>query len=261
MARDVKRRPPRRRYDASGRRAAAEDNRRAIAESARKLFLELGYSATTMAAIAKRAGVSHETVYASMGPKPVVFRHIVETALSGSDEPIPPLERDYARHVMAEQRPGRLIEIYASAMRATQERLAPLFEVLMHGAKTSPELDLYHRELIERRAHYTQLIAEHLAEIGGLREGVPIRVAADVLFGFNSSEFFLLFVRDRGWEPEVFERWLADAWKTLLLPDDSGPLASSPGPRLTPKGALPSRRASQPPRSDQRGRPRRAARR
>ena len=218
MAGNVKRRPSVRRYDASGRRAAAEENRRAIADSARKLFLELGYSATTMAAIAKAAGVSHETVYASIGPKPVVFRHLVETALSGTDEPIPPLERDYARQVMAEENPGRLIEIYASAMRATQERLAPLFDVLTHGAKTSPELDSYHRELIKRRAHYTRLIAEHLAEIGGLRKDVPTRLAADVLFGFNSSEFFLLFVRDRGWKPDFFERWLASTWKALLLP-------------------------------------------
>jgi AcrR family transcriptional regulator len=225
MARNVKHRSPRRRYDASGRRAAAEENRRAIADVARRLFLEFGYSATTMAAIAKAAGVSHETVYATIGPKPVVFRHLVETALSGTDEPIPPLERDYARQVMAERNPGRLIDIYASAMRGTQERLAPLFDVLMHGAKTSPELESYHRELIKRRAHYTRLIAEHLAEIGGLREDVPTGVAADVLFGLNSSEFFLLFVRDRGWEPEFFEGWLAAAWKSLLLPDHGAPIA------------------------------------
>ena len=252
MARDVKRRVPRRRYDASGRRAAAEENRRAIAESARKLFLRLGYSATTMAAIAKAAGVSHETVYASLGPKPVVFRHLIETALSGTDEPIPPLEREYARKVMAEQSPGRLIEIYASAMRATQERLAPLFDVLVHGAKTSRELDSYYRELVKRRAHYAELIAEHLAEIGGLRDDVPIRVAADVLFGFNSSEFFLLFVRDRGWPPEFFERWLVGAWKTLLLPDHSGPLGSGPDPQLTRIRAPFSRRPSKPSRSDHR---------
>ena len=220
MARNVKRRPPRRRYDASGRRAAAEDNRRAIVASARRLFLELGYSATTMAAIANSAGVSHETVYASLGPKPVLFRHLIETALSGTDEPVAPLEREYARQVMAEQSPSRLIEIYASAMRATQERLAPLFDVLMHGAKSSPELASYHRELLKRRAHYARLIAQHLAEIGGLRQDVSIDVAADVLFGFNSSEFFMLFVRDRGWEPEFFESWLASAWKTLLLPQN-----------------------------------------
>jgi AcrR family transcriptional regulator len=219
MAGNVKQRRQRRRYDASGRRTAAEENRRAIAASARRLFLKLGYSATTMAAVAEAAGVSHETVYASIGPKPVVFRHLVETALSGTDEPVPPLERDYARQVMAERNPGRLIEIYAGAMRATQERLALLFEVLTHGAKTAPELATYYKELRNRRARYTRMIAEHLAEIGGLRADVPVRVAADVLFGFNSSEFFLLFVRDRGWKPEFFEQWLADSWKALLLPD------------------------------------------
>ena len=229
--------PPRRRYDASGRRAAAEENRRAIAASARKLFLDLGYSATTMAAIANSAGVSHETVYASLGPKPVVFRHLIETSLSGTDEPIPPLERDYARQVMAEQDPSRLIDIYAASMRATQERLAPLFDVLMHGAKSSPELATYHRELLLRRARYTRLIAEHLEEIGGLREDVPTSVAADVLFGFNSSEFFLLFVRDRGWEPEFFEVWLAGAWKALLLRDHISSFGGAHDPPVTDERA------------------------
>lgn len=208
-----------RHYDGSSRRAAAAENRRAIAQVARKLFIERGYDATTMAAIAAEAGVSHETVYASIGSKPVVFRHLVETALSGTDEPIPPLERDYARRVMREQSPSRLIDLYASAMRLTQERLAALFEVLMHGAKVAPELEAYYNELVDRRAHYAALIARHLAEIGGLRDGVTVGVAADVLFGFNSSEFFLLFVRDRGWKPAFFEHWLAETWKRLLLPD------------------------------------------
>jgi AcrR family transcriptional regulator len=218
MVMDVKGRRKTRRYDASGRRTAAAENRHGIAQAARRLFLERGYAATTMAAIAEEAGVSHETVYASIGPKPVVFRHLVETALSGTDEPIPPLERDYARQVMAERDPSRLVDIYATAMRMTQERLAELFDVLTYGAKTAPELEEYRNELDSRRARYTRMIAEHMSVIGGLREGVGIGVAADVLFGFHSSEFYLLFVRDRGWKPDIFERWLADAWKRLLLP-------------------------------------------
>ncbi len=225
MAGAVKGATAARRYDASRRRAGAEANRQAIASAAKHLFLEHGYAGTTMAAIAEAAGVSHETVYALIGPKPVVFRYLVETALSGTDEAVHPLERDYARRVMAERSPDRLIEIYAAAMRATQERLAGLFDTLMHGATTSAELRAYHRELVERRAHYARLIAEHLAEIGGLRGDVTVGVAADVIFAFNSSEFFLLLVRDRGWTPDFFERWLADSWKRLLVdpsPDVGG---------------------------------------
>jgi AcrR family transcriptional regulator len=210
--------PNKRRYDASRRRAAALQRRHAIAAAARDLFLDRGYAATTMAAIAEAAGVSHETVYAALGPKPAVFRHVFETALSGSDEPIAPLEREYAREVMSEQDPGRLIDIYARAMRLTQERVAGLFEVLTHAASAAPPLAAYLSELIERRAHYAHVIAEHLAEIGGLREGVTAETAGDVLFALNSSEFYLLLARDRDWQPDDFERWLADAWKRLLLP-------------------------------------------
>lgn len=218
MPRQVKSTPNRRRYDATRRRAAALETRRAIANAARELFLGRGYNATTMAAIASAAGVSHETVYATLGAKPAVFRHLIETALSGADEPIPPLERDYARQILAERDPARLIDIYAHAMRLTQERLAGLFDVLNQAAATAPELAEYLGELIDRRARYTRMIAEHLSQISGLRQDVDIQTAGDVLFALNSSEFYLLLARDRHWQPDHFERWLADAWKRLLLP-------------------------------------------
>lgn len=62
------------------------------------------------------------------------------------------------------------------------------------------------------------LLATHLPEIGGLREGVPVETAADVIWLLNSSEVFLLLVRDRRWDSDFFERWLAETWKLLLVP-------------------------------------------
>ncbi|HEY2650381.1 MAG TPA: hypothetical protein VGI50_00565 [Solirubrobacteraceae bacterium] len=103
-------------------------------------------------------------------------------------------------------------------MRTTQERLAGLFDVLNHAASSAAELAAYLNELIERRAHYTRIIAEHLAEIGGLREDVTVQTAADVLFALNSSEFFLLLARDRDWQSAVFEHWLADAPEAVAHP-------------------------------------------
>lgn len=223
-------RPQRRRYDASRRRAAAHDNRRAIAEAARALFLERGYVGTTMAAIAKAAAVSHETVYASLGPKPAVFRHVVEAALSvGADEPVPPLERECAREMLAERDAARIVEIYAHAMRLTQERVAALIDVLAHAARADADLAAFLAELVERRAHYAGVHARHLADVGGLREDVPVETAADVLFALNSSEFYLLLARDLGWPGDEIERWLADAWKRLLLPAPAAPTVSRRG--------------------------------
>ena len=53
---------PRRRYDSSRRQEQARENRRAVLEVAHRMFLERGYAATTVGAIAAAAGVSVETV-------------------------------------------------------------------------------------------------------------------------------------------------------------------------------------------------------
>jgi len=207
-----------RRYDAPRRRAAAAQTRRAIAAAAREVFLARGYTGATIAAIAAAAGVSHETVYATFGPKAALFRHLVETALSGTDEPVPALERDIVRQVRAEPDPARILDLFAHTVRQLQERLAPLFEVLRDGARTEPELQAYAAELSARRVEHMRAFIRDLAQKGGLRDDLSIEMAGDVVWVMNAPEFYLLCVRERGWSPAVFERWLADAWKALFLP-------------------------------------------
>jgi AcrR family transcriptional regulator len=218
MNEHVKPLPKRRRYDASRRQAAATQTRHAIAAAARELFLARGYAGATIAAIADAAGVSHETVYATFGPKPMLFRHLVEIALSGTDEPIPALERDIVRQVRAEPDPRRIIDLFTHTVRLLHERLAPLFAVLSDGARTDPDLRAFADELSARRVGHMRAFVADLVAKGGLRADLSPEMAADVIWVMNSPEFFLLCVRDRGWTPESFERWLADAWKRLLLP-------------------------------------------
>jgi AcrR family transcriptional regulator len=218
MDEHVKPAPARRRYNAPRRQAAAAITRRDIISAAKHLFVERGYAATTMAAIAEAAGVSHETVYATFGPKPTLFRYLVETALSGTDEPVPALERDIVRQVRAEPDPGRILELFAHTVRLLHQRLAPLFEVLSDGARTDPDLKAFADELSSRRVGHMRAFVADLTAKGGLRQDVSIELATDMIWAMNSSQFYLLYVRDRGWTPEVFEHWLADAWKRLLLP-------------------------------------------
>jgi len=208
----------RRRYDAPRRRAGAAQTRRAIADAARRVFLERGYAATTMAAIAAAAGVSHETVYATFGPKPALFRHLVESALSGTEEPVPALERDIVRQVRAEPDPRRILDLFAHTVRVLQDRVAPLVMVLNEGAQTDSDLKALADELSARRVGHMRVFVADVAAKGGLRADLSVETAADVIWVMNASEFYLLCVRDRGWTPEFFEQWLADAWKRLLLP-------------------------------------------
>jgi AcrR family transcriptional regulator len=212
---EVKRRP----YDARRRREAAARTRGAILAAAGRLFAERGYAATTMAAIAAAAGVALDTVYATVGPKPALFRLLVEAAISGEARAVPAEERDYVRAIRAEPDAGRKLDLYAAAVARIRPRTAPLLAVLRAAAPAHPELAAVWRELGERRAANMRLLARELAAAGGLRPDVPPDEAADVIWATNAAEFYALLVLERGWTPERFGRWLAAAWRRLLLRD------------------------------------------
>jgi AcrR family transcriptional regulator len=179
----------------------------------------LGYARTTMTAIADAAGVSVETLYLSVGPKAAIVRDMVETALSGTEEPVPAPERDWVQDFTAEPDPERKIRVHAApAVRALHQRLAPLWMVLLEAAPGDPELRSLMEELSHRRVGHMRLMAQHLADEAGLRPGLSVDMAADVLWAMNSPEFYGLLVGERGWGPATFEHWLADTWIRLLLP-------------------------------------------
>jgi AcrR family transcriptional regulator len=207
----------RRGYDSSSRRKAAETRRQSIIGAARRVFLEKGYVAATMPAIAQAAGVALDTVYATVGTKPSLFRLLVELAISGSDKAVPAEERDYVRAIRAEADAARKLRIYAAALRRIQPRLAPLIRVLQGAAPLDPELSALWQGISERRARNMRLLANDLAVTGRLRIGLSTSRAADIIWSMNSPEFYLLLVEQRGWSPKEFERWLADAWIRLLL--------------------------------------------
>lgn len=206
-------------YHSPARQAAAQRTRHTILDAATRLFVSGGYSATTMAAIADEASVALDTVYASVGAKPVLFRLLIESAISGEDDPVPALERDYVRAIRAEPDPRRKLALYAQAIRRIQERLAPLFSVLREAAPADADLGAVWNEIGERRARNMRLLAAELAETGKLRPDLSVEEAADILWTMNSSEFYVLLVQERKWAPDRFERWLADSWARLLLRD------------------------------------------
>jgi AcrR family transcriptional regulator len=206
-----------RKYDSRARREAAQETRQSILDAAQKVFLEKGYAAATMPAIAKEAGIALDTVYATVGKKAALFRLLVETAISGSDRAVPPEERDYVQAIRAESDAAKKLRIYAAALRSIQSRLAPLFRVLQGAAPLDPELDALRQSIASRRAQNMRLLSKDLEATGGLRPGLSIEKAADIIWSMNSPEFYLLLVEQRGWAARDFEEWLGDSWIRLLL--------------------------------------------
>src|SRR5713226_10204968 len=158
-----------RRYDGSKRREAAARTRQAILAAALELFTARGYSTTSMAAIAARADVALDTVYASVGRKPELARLLIETAISGSAQGVPAEERDYVRAIRAAPDAETKIAIYASAMRMIASRLAPVLGIFQQAAPAEPELAALWREIAERRAANMHLFVTDLAAVAMLR--------------------------------------------------------------------------------------------
>src|SRR5579872_1547630 len=169
MGSDVKPRRSRR-YDSSRRAAAAQRTRRAILEAASRLFIERGYLSTTIADVAAQAGVAVDTIYAVVGRKPILFRLLIETAISGTEAPIVAEQRDYVTAIRAEPDAGHKLALYAQAMRVIHARLAPLLRVLQAAAPTDPELATVWREIAERRARNMRTLAAELDATGSLRQ-------------------------------------------------------------------------------------------
>jgi AcrR family transcriptional regulator len=81
---------PRRPYNSERRRQAADRTRAAVLAACRELLFRDGYHATTVRAVAERAGVSVETVYKTFGGKPGMVKALWDTTLAGDDERIAP---------------------------------------------------------------------------------------------------------------------------------------------------------------------------
>ena len=204
-------------YDAAGRRARSAETRQRIVKAARDLILADGYRATTIAAVAARAGVNVDTVYELVGRKPVLLRELIEQAISGADHAVAAEERDYVQAIKAEPDPATKLAIYARAVRRIHARMAPLVLAVRDASSTEPEAEQVWQEISERRAANMRRLIRDIRDVGGLRAGLSVNEAADVVWALNSSELYLLLTVERGWSPRRFERWLADSWCRLLL--------------------------------------------
>jgi AcrR family transcriptional regulator len=204
-------------YRAPRRAEQAAATRRTILAAASDLFVDRGYTAAGVAEIAERAHVSVDTVYATVGRKPALLRELVETAISGTDHAIPAIERDYVKAMRAAPSARDALTIYAAAMTSIHLRLAPISIALRDAALTDPDCRALWTEISERRARNMRAMAAGLRAAGGLREDLTDDEVADVVWSMNAVEYWVLLVRERGWTPDRFHRWLADAWIRLLL--------------------------------------------
>ncbi len=198
-------------YDASGRRAQARQRRREIVIAARELFETDGYQATTIAAVARRAGVSAESIYKGFGTKAALAKAVFDFVIAGDDEPVPMAERPETQAIQAEPDVRRKIELYVDGLNLRQERSARVQLLIRDGRHHDETLRETWQTLLDERLTGMTMFGRHLVDSGQLRDGITVEEVADVLWTYIAVELYELLVVHRGWSLERYAAWIGRA--------------------------------------------------
>ena len=201
-------------YDSTRRREQARQTRLAVVRAAYELFVEVGYGRATIAAIAERAGVSAETVYAAFGSKAGLLARVWDVTVGGDDEDVLLHERPAFLAMRAEPDLRRRLEKMAALLVGLHERTVPFLLALQGAAAVEPAAAEMLAEVDRQRSQGMRLMAREAAATGQLR--VSEEECHDVLWSTNRGELWHHLVVERGWSRERFERWIAELWQRML---------------------------------------------
>jgi AcrR family transcriptional regulator len=206
-------------YHSSLRTAQAGQTRRAIIDAATRLFVDNGYGATSIAAIAEAAGVSRATVFTIVGSKAALLKTAYDVALVGDDERVALPDRASSRAIRAEPDPRRYLEGYAGLVVELGTRVAAVYEAVRGAASADPEVrPVWDKIQQERRIGAAHVVAD-TASKGRLRDGIDEEAAADVVWILNDPGLYHLLVNVRGWPAERYGNWVAASLQHELLGD------------------------------------------
>jgi TetR/AcrR family transcriptional regulator, regulator of autoinduction and epiphytic fitness len=183
--------------------------RRAVVESARTLFLERGYAATTIEAISEHSDVPSATVYRLFSSKLGILKAVLDTSIAGDDQPLAVQERPDVASLFSEPDPHKLLAGFAGITTAINQRTNDVYRVLVSAAGSDPAAAQLLTEIRQQRDRGQSRIARSLARAQALKPGLRERDAADLIHTLMAPEVYRLLVGDRGWTPERYQRWLA----------------------------------------------------
>ena len=215
--------PKRRRYNSTGRQEQASAQRLRILAAARRRFLESGYAATTLPAVAADAQVSVETIYKAFRNKPGLLKAVFDFSVAGDDEPVPMIDRAFANRMRSEPDPRTKLEIFAEHMSESMPRAAPVYLLARDAAASESQIATLLRSWRDDQLAGLESLARTLNAEGLLRPGLTPEAARDLLWTINSTEVYELLVLERGWTPEGYRGYLADSMiAALLTPGEPG---------------------------------------
>jgi AcrR family transcriptional regulator len=200
------------------RQIGAEATQRTIVEAATRLFLEHGYHATSIGAVAREAGVAVQTIYNSIGSKHDLLSRVLDFAAAGERAPTP-VPAFMSEQAEREPDPHRIIDQLVEFWRGGLARTAPVFQVIRQAAAVDPQVAELERQRAEQRLRNYGHAARVLDERGALRPGLSRDDAAAAIFAIGHPDLYRFLVLEEGWEPERWAEWVRRRLYAVLLAD------------------------------------------
>ena len=178
------------------RGSRARATRRSITDAATELFVQDGYTATTLEQVATRAGVAVQTVYFHFGNKSSVLQAAVDVAAVGDDELVPVLERPWLDEARVEPDPRQVIALWTAYGAGIMTRVGPIMRVVRDAAAVDGVMaDQWATNQAQTESAF-RVLAEQLEAMDALR--MPVDDAVAVLLALSGIEVYLSLVA-RGW--------------------------------------------------------------
>ena len=202
-------------YDSTRRQEQAKQTRRAILRAAHDLFVEQGYGRTTIADIARAAGVSAETIYAAFKNKPTLLHRVWDVTVGGDDEDVVFHERPEVQAIRAEPDLAKRLRMQAPWSTATARRMTPLARAVQGAAASEPAAAQMLAEMERQRYEGLGVMAREAAATGQLR--VSEQECRDVMWSMTDGHLWHQLVIERGWSDARFAEWLGELWVAMLV--------------------------------------------
>jgi AcrR family transcriptional regulator len=198
-------------YDSTGRTGQAQENRDRISRVAHDLFVEHGYGNTTIAGVARAAGVAPETVYKAFGNKATLLRSAWFVMMRGDGEETTLYDRPQTQEVLERPDLADRIDGFARLTTEHNRRIGPLLRAVEGAAAAEPDaqemLDTWKARLIDVATKFAHAAAQtdQLA--------IPEEDCRDITYAMLDGALWHRLVRERGWTEERYAEWLSAQWR------------------------------------------------
>lgn len=198
------------------RREKAQATRSRMIAAAHLVFVERGYGGSRMADIADAAGVAVQTLYFTFHTKAELLQACYDRAVLGDADPLPPQEQPFYVALLKAKSARTALRHFVIGNTAIATRVALLDEVVRAAAHQPEALAVREHSEHLRRLGYGQVVT-HLAKTFGLRKGLGIERATDLLLLYGGAAVYRTLVVDYEWPEARFVDWLTETLTNELI--------------------------------------------